>query len=298
MIAPCLTPGGTIGICSPSSIASREFMKPTIAEIEALGFRVREAENLYSDTDGYLPTPEERAADFNQLVRDDEVALILFGGGEGGNELLPLIDFEAIRRKPKRIASYSDGTTILNAVWAITGLETYYGASPRCFAGGISDFDRWHFEHHLVLGDAKEHLHSAPWQTATEGVAEGVLVGGYTRNFAMLLGSRYFPCDPAEKHILFLEDHEMFGGMDYVSAMLSHIEQSDWMASVTGLLFGHYSDKPQPWLMARLRRLGERWHIPVAYCDDFGHGERHAILPIGRKAILDTCHCTLRYLEA
>ncbi len=297
MKAPCLQPGGMIGICSPCSIVKRAFMEPTIAEIEALGFRVREAKNLYSDTDGYLSTPEERGADFNQLVQDDEVGLIFFGGGEGCNELLPLIDFEAIRSTPKRISSYSDGTTILNAVWAVTGLETYYGASPRCFAGGISDYDRWHFEHHLVLDDAKEHLASAPWQVATEGVAEGILVGGYARNFAMLLGSRYFPCSLREKHILFLEDHEMFGGIDYVSAMLSHIEQSDWMNTVTGLLFGHYSSKPQPWLMERLRRLGERWHIPVAYCDDFGHGERHAILPIGRRAVLDTHQCTLCYLD-
>lgn len=173
------------------------------------------------------------------------MGLILFSGGEGGNEILPLIDYEAIRQTPKRMTSYSDGTTILNAVWAMTGLETYYGGCPRCFDGGISDYDRWHFEHHLVLDDAKEHLASAPWQVATEGVAEGVLVGGYARNFAMLLGSRYFPCSLKEKHILFLEDHEVFGGIDYVSAMLSHIEQSDFMETVTGVLFGHYSDKPQ-----------------------------------------------------
>jgi len=296
MKAPCLSHGGVIGLCSPSSVPERETTERRIAEMKAMGFRVQEAENFYSATYGYLASPEERAADFNQLIRENEVGLILFSGGEGSNELLPLIDYEAIRRTPKRISSYSDGTTILNAVWALTGLETYYGASPRCF-DGISDYDRWHFEHHLVLDDAKEHLASAPWQVAAEGVAEGILVGGYARNFAMLLGSRYFPCSLQEKHILFLEDHEMFGGIDYVSAMLSHIEQSDWMNTVTGLLFGHYSHKPQPWLMERLQRLGERWHIPVAYCDDFGHGDRHAILPIGRRAVLDTHHSTLRYLE-
>lgn len=296
MKAPCLPHGGVIGLCSPSSVPERETMERRITSMKALGFRVREAENLYSDTYGYLASPEERAADFNQLIRDNEVGLILFSGGEGGNELLPLIDYETIRQTPKRMTSYSDGTTILNAVWAMTGLETYYGGCPRCFDGGISDYDRWHFEHHLVLDDAKEHLTSAPWKAATEGVAEGVLVGGYARNFAMLLGSRYFPCSLKEKHILFLEDHEVFGGVDYVSAMISHIEQSSFMETVTGVLFGHYSDKPQPELMARLCRLGEKWHVPVAYCDDFGHGERHAILPIGRNALLDTEKCVLRYL--
>lgn len=34
-----------------------------------------------------------------------------------------------------------------------------------------------------------------------------------------------FPINLKEKYILFIEDHEMFRGVDYVSAMLSHIEQ-------------------------------------------------------------------------
>ncbi|MBD5488573.1 MAG: hypothetical protein HDR13_07230 [Lachnospiraceae bacterium] len=31
----------------------------------------------------------------------------------------------------------------------------------------------------------------------------------------------------------------------------------------------------------------KKYSIPVAYCDDFGHGSNHAIFPIGRKAVLD-----------
>ena len=45
-----------------------------------------------------------------------------------------------------------------------------------------------------------------------------------------------------KKYILFLEDHEKFGGVDYVSAMLSHIEQNDFIHSVSGLIFGNYSN--------------------------------------------------------
>ena len=100
--------------------------------------------------------------------------------------------------------------------------------------------------------------------------------------------TEYFPVDLSEPHILFLEDHQKFGGEDHVSAMLGYIEQSDFMKSVCGLVFGNYSDSPCPNLYARLRVLGERQGIPVVYCDDFGHGANHAILPIGRRARLDT----------
>ena len=188
MRAPCLPQGGVIGICSPSHVAERGRYARIEAGIRALGFQVREANNLYRDTYGYLATPEERAADFHQLLYDEDVRLIFFGGGEGGNELLPLLDFDAIRRHPKRMASFSDGTTLLCAIWAKTGLETYYGPSPSCFEA-LSDYDRGQCLHHLVLDDAACHRAAGPWHTLVPGQAEGSLVGGYTRHVAQLLGS-------------------------------------------------------------------------------------------------------------
>lgn len=294
MRAKCLSEKGTIGICSPSHVALREEYQSFIAGIRQRGFDVREADNLYKDTYGYLATPGERAQDFNQLIADPQVELVLFGGGEGSNELLPYIDFEQIRRNPKRICSYSDGTTILNAVWALTGLETYYGQTPKLFAD-FTAYDETQFQSHLVRGDVKKHVPGSRWQVQTPGKARGILTGGYCRNFAMLLGNPYFPVDLKQRYLLFLEDHEGFGGVDYVSAMLSHMEQYDFMQSVSGLVFGHYSEKVPADLLARLRRLGQKYRIPVVYCDDFGHGRNHAIWPIGREAELDTQEGTVYF---
>lgn len=304
MKAHPLSPNGAIGLCSPSHIPlyeaapgqeipwSREY-KNIIAQMEMEGFSVVQAENMYKKTWGYLASDTERAADLNQLAADPSVEYILFGGGEGSPEVLPYLDFELFRRNPKRICSYSDGTSILNAVWAMTGLETYYGQDPVCFVEP-TDYNRRHFEGHILSDSMAVHEKDSPWLGLNPGAAEGVLTGGYTLNFALLLDTKYFPVDLNEPHILFLEDHEMFGGPDHVSAMLGYIEQSSFMKSVTGLIFGSYAGKPYPDLYARLKLLGERHHIPVVYCDDFGHGENHAILPIGRRARLD--EAGLRYL--
>ena len=287
MKARALRPGGTIGICSPSHIAEYWDYQNIINAIRSKGFQVREADNLYKDTYGYLATPQERAADFNQLIADPEVELILFGGGEGANELLPYIDFENIKRHPKRIVSYSDGTFLLNPIWAQTGLETYYGQAPHNFLD-MTWYDEKHFFEHMVYDCMREHVANSEWKVQTHGRAEGILIGGYARNFAMILGSKYMPVDYAQKYILFVEDHESFGGVDYVSAMLTHIEQDPFMDCVTGVIFGNYSGNENWQLLWRLQRLGEERQIPVVYCDDFGHGWNHAILPIGRKASLDT----------
>lgn len=293
-------------MCSPSHVPlyeaapgqeipwSREY-KNIIAGMEKDGFSVVQADNMYRKTWGYLASDTERGADLNQLAADRSVEYILFGGGEGAPEVLPYLDFELFRENPKRICSYSDGTSILNAVWANTGLETYYGQDPTMFTGW-TDYNRRHFEGHIMSDSMTVHEKNSKWATCTGGTAEGVLCGGYTMNFALLLGTKYFPVDNSEPHILFLEDHEKFGGPDHVSAMLGYIEQSDFMRSVAGLVFGNFCDRPCPELYARLKVLGERHGIPVAYCDDFGHGENHAILPIGRRARLSAGTGELRYL--
>ena len=219
MIAKRLKKGGLIGICSPSHIAKREDYARCIAGLEKMGYRVLEADNLYSETYGYGATPEERAADFNRLAANPEVAMIFFGGGEGGNELLPLIDFDLLRAHPKRVCSYSDGTTILEAIWAKTGLEVYYGQSPG-MAADYSEYDASQFLTVAAEGTAERFVSNSEWTVLTPGRARGVLTGGYARNFALLLGTEYYPVAPGEKHVLFIEDHEMFGGEAYVSAML------------------------------------------------------------------------------
>lgn len=295
MIPPRLTPGGTIGLCSPSHIALGDDYQKIKDGLRSIGFKVREAENLYKNTWGYLASPMERAADFNQLIADPDVELVFFGGGEGSAELLPYIDFDNIRRHPKCILSYSDGTTILNPVWSRTGLVTYYGQSPQMFMDP-SQYDYQHFSRHLILGDVREHMPASRWQIQTPGTGEGILTGGYSRNFAMLLGSPYFSWDPGQKYLLFLEDHQSFGGVDYVGAMLANIEQHPFSRCVSGVIFGHYSEDPCPWLLKRLERMGQVLGVPVVYCDDFGHGSSHGILPIGVEARLTTDPCCLKYL--
>lgn len=275
-----------VGLVAPSHVATREHYAPIIAGLESAGYRVKTGENLYKATYGYAATPEERAADFNQMAADPAVRLVFFGGGEGGNETLPLIDYGLIAQNPKLYLSYSDGTDILLAIQSKTGLQTYYGQTPGLFAG-ISDYDLSQFRAHMVDGAPVRHLGNSAWRAVCPGRAEGTLVGGYLGNFAYQLGTRFFSWNEKERYLLFLEDHEGFSPMDRLSAFLARVEQSPFMDCVAGLLFGHYSENEPLELCERLARLGEKWQIPVAHCDDFGHGKNHAILPIGCRATLD-----------
>ena len=214
---------------------------------------------------------------------------------ESMQPLIELIDYDNIVRHPKLFSSYSDGTSILNTIYAKTGLTTYYGLGAGEFRN-LMHYDYTQFVNTFVAGNASENLSgNGGWKTICSGVCEGLLIGGYTMNFAWLVGGDYFRYDPKEKYILFIEDHEKFSGVVAVSAYLSHIEQSPFISNVSGLVFGHYSDNVPEDLLNRLKRFGDKYDVPVVYTDDFGHYTKHSILPIGVKASLDADKQVLKF---
>jgi len=298
MYAPRLRPGDTIGIISPSQILDPAKSARIAQVIERLGFRVLVGDNVTKDSDGYLASAAERAADLNQMVADDRVAMILFPGGDGAVELLPLIDYAAIQSHPKLFSSYSDATPILLTIHAQTGLTTYYGFGASEFRD-LRYYDYVQFCSHFVEGyEATDFMSDSQWLTLHGGTAEGSLLGGYLGHVARLTASPRFHYDPGAKYLLFLEDSDYFSEVGVVNTDLSYIEQSAVMASVTGLVFGHYADELPPDLVSRLARFGTDHDLPVVYTDDFGHGTKHAIFPIGTTARLDADHQTLRFVDS
>lgn len=288
---PKLQKGDTIGLASPSWIVTKEWAAPIISSLENMGYNVKCAKNIFSKGWGYAASPEERADDLNELIADKSVRMVFFGGGEGADDVIPLLDYSAAKADPKLYLSYSDGTSILNAIWACTGITTLYGQMPGLMPG-ISEYNKSQFVS-FTENVPSDHVPNSEWHTLTAGTAEGTLIGGYLSNFIFLVSTGHIPLD--RKYVLFIEDHEKFNGIESESALIGRLEQCGIMQCTTGLLFGHYSDPINNYLLERLRRLGEKWNIPVAYCDDFGHGANHAILPIGANAVLNTEKGTLNY---
>lgn len=198
MLPEKLKTGDVIGIVSPSHVAQQDIYRRIIANIERKGFRVKTGKNLYKDTYGYLASEAERAEDFNGMVLDQTVKMVFFGGGYGALEILPYIDYGAILRNPKIFLSYSDGTSILNAIYAKTGLTTYYGQTPGEFED-LRQYDYEQFTSNLVRGDVREFVPNSDWHSLRDGVCEGTLVGGYSWNIALLLNNRHFEFDPPRK---------------------------------------------------------------------------------------------------
>ena len=298
MIKPLkLQKGDTIGFIAPSYKAKRDPIERSAENLRQLGYKVKFSKHLFSETNSYAGSIEERVEDLNAMIADPEVKMIYFGGGEVGNELLPFVDYENIKKNPKILLSYSDSTTLLNAINKQTGLVTFYGSSPRFFENEPTDYTLLNIEKRLCSNDL-DYVKNSEWRVITPGKAEGILIGGYLINFATLLGLEWYESLPDEDIILFIEDHEKFSNAAMISKWFTMLEHKGVFKRAKALIFGHYSIEDKPVIDEILSRIGKRYNIPVIHNDDFGHGVNGAILPISVKAKLDTETMSFELLES
>ena len=298
MIKPeMLRKGDKIAFIAPSYKPKRDPAMRAAENLRKLGYEVIFSKNYFSTANEYAGSIEERAEDFNAMIADPEVKMIYFGGGEVGNEILPFIDYENIKKNPKILCSYSDSTTVLNAVNKQTGLVTFYGSSPRFFENEPSEYTLTNFEKRLCSTDL-DYVKNSEWRVLTPGKAEGILIGGYLINFAALIGLEWYESLPDEDIILFIEDHEKFSTPAMISKWFTMLEHKGVFKRAKALIFGHYSVEEKPVIDDILTRIGKRYNIPVIRNEDFGHGANGAILPISVRAKLDTEDLSFELLES
>jgi muramoyltetrapeptide carboxypeptidase len=129
--APRLRPGDTVGVVSSSWGGAGTFPHRTergVAHLEALGYQVKLGRHALN-THGFVSdTPEHRVSDLHELFLDPSVRLILAAiGGDHSCHLLPLLDFDLIRKNPKAVVGFSDITVLNVAIWQASGVVTFNG---------------------------------------------------------------------------------------------------------------------------------------------------------------------------
>ncbi|MBE2211032.1 MAG: LD-carboxypeptidase [Xanthomonadaceae bacterium] len=243
-----LNRGDTVGLVSPSS-ATDDTLSLQLAQeaMEALGLKVKTGAH-YAGRRGYLAgTDVERAGDINQMFADKSVnAVICLRGGWGAARLLPLLDYEAMRRNPKVLLGYSDITALHCAIQAKVGLVTFHGTmgSGSWNAFNVDQFQRlffdrelMHYQNKLEKGDELVPRRNRT-ATITGGKARGELVGGNLTVLAALAGSPYLP-DFSGK-ILFLED--VSEAPYRIDRMMSTLKLMGALDKISGFIFGECTD--------------------------------------------------------
>src|SRR2546425_3499234 len=126
---PRLRRGDVIGLIAPASAPSDlRKVERAVRYLEKLGYRVKVGEHVGARHGYFAGTDEQRVADLNGMLNEPQVkAIFALRGGYGTPRLLPLVDYRAVRRRPKILVGYSDLTALQLALFRRTGLITFSG---------------------------------------------------------------------------------------------------------------------------------------------------------------------------
>lgn len=209
-------------------------------------------------------------------------------GGFNVNGTFDYLDFDVIKNNPKIICGYSDPTSLLNAIYAKTGLITFSGPNFKSLSDeetdyGFNEMKKRFFENDLRLGTDED-----KYSVIHSGKAEGVLVGGNLCLFSNLTGHGKYSVDMTDK-ILFIEDLGFESPAGMVSNYLYKCKQNGVFEKIKGLWIGNYEHESGIALEKIVQDvLEDEYDFPIIKSDNFGHGLLKTIIPIGAKARIDT----------
>ena len=305
MNKPCaLQSGMTIALVAPSGAPRNAEVLPRMKNFwENKGYQVIVGESCTSKH-GYLAgTDDIRAGDLNRFFADPQVdAIFCIRGGYGAARILPMLDYDIIRRNPKIFVGYSDITALHSSLNRYGQLVTFHGPMGDLPANEEHLPVSLHsLELALTAKEGYELINPPGFEKTTlqSGVAQGEIVGGNLTLIAHSLGTPYAP-DFAGK-ILFLEDiSEKTYRVDEMLVNLKHAGAFDQCA---GILLGEFTDceteDPAFGLSMEdiLAEIGFPKNKPILRGIRAGHCNPKLTIPFGVSCEMDADRKTIRLLE-
>ncbi len=267
--------GDTIGVTAPSAGIADELdikrFKNGEAKLLKKGYKVLFGNSVFKD-DGHGRSVDalSRAAEFNSMVKDRDIKFISSAcGGDYLCEIIPHIDYEAIKANPTWFQGFSDNTGLCFSITTKTDVATVYGENF-----GSYGMDEWHesLENNIDILQGKSVLqnsfdmYEAEWHekiTGLEGYHKdkevnykgfcgynevsnitltGRLIGGCFDVIMDLLGTKY------EDYLGFKERHKDDGIILYLESFVANSEtttrwlwklrEMGWLEGVNGVIFG------------------------------------------------------------
>lgn len=283
--------------------------------LKGKGFRIIEG-RLTGKYDHYRSgSIRERAAEINDLIRNEEVrCLMAAGGGWVSNSILPYLDYQAFVEDPKIMIGFSDITAIVLGFLAMTGITTFYGADVLALSEGEEDFREHTYQYFrdiLMEKQVAPYTVKMPpvwkgnkidpvsrrnnqvrrinrWRTVLPGRARGRLIGGNLNTIMGIWGSKYMP-EIRRGDILLLEDAAKDAAT--VEKSFSLLKLNGIFEKVNGIILGKHDAfdggcswrKPYDILLEVLAET----RVPILAEFDCSHTIPLVTLPIGAEIELD-----------
>lgn len=310
IIPPKLKPGDLVRVVAPSrsmGIISDDNKKIADGRFADIGLKLSFGKHVDEfDSDSRSSSVKSRLGDLHEAFVDKNVKMIITViGGFNSNQLLDGIDWSLIRKNPKIFCGYSDITILLNAIYARTGIITYYGPHYSSFGIEKGEEYSWEYFQKNVFEDKpidvlsaekwsndawykdqqnRKFIENSGYACINSGEAEGVIIGGNLNTLGLIHGTQYMPS--LKDSILFIED-DCETRYDVFDRDLQSLLQQPGADSIRGVVIGRFETESN--LDVRkvtkiVKSKSKLTSIPVVYNADFGHTEPRFTFPIGGRA--------------
>ncbi len=296
-----LKPGDTIGIVAPARKVAVEELADGIKILEGWGFNVRLGNNLFKEQNQFAGSDDERAADLQTMLDDDQVkAIISARGGYGTVRIIDKLDFSKFKQHPKWLIGYSDMTVLHNHIQTNFQIQSIHA----CMVFNMQDdkFDKDAVESlgKALTGVPLHYRFSTANTLNRNGMAKGALCGGNLSLLYALSGS-VSDIDTKGK-ILFIEDLDEY--LYHIDRMMMQLKRSGKLQHLAGLIVGGMSDMRDNTIPFGktaeeiIREHVDEYNYPVCFDFPAGHVKRNLALIMGANVELSVSETVdLKFLK-
>lgn len=287
---PFLKSGDTIAIAAPARKISPEELHPAINTFESWGLKVVLPSNIYAVYNQFAGTDEQRIADMQTLLDDDNIrAIVCARGGYGTVRNIDKLDFTRFRLSPKWIIGYSDITILHSHIQENLDIETLHATMPINFKNGKTGTDE-------SIAGLKDCLFGEPPSYNIpgnpynrKGLAQGILTGGNLSILYSQLGTAS-DVDTTGK-ILFIEDIDEY--LYHIDRMMITLKRNGKLDNLAALVAGGFTDMRDndiPFGKTAneiIRECVDEYKYPVIFDFPAGHQSLNLPLIMGREATIE-----------
>ena len=282
IIPPFLKAGDTVALVCTARKFFPEDTKPAIDLLESWGLNVKLGATIGLDNFQLGGTDNERAADFQAQIDDENVQAIWCArGGYGTVRIIDSLDFTKFKKHPKWIMGFSD-VTVLHSQLNVERVASLHSIMP--FTVPTAPDEVKETLRKALFGETLSY--SIPSQSYdVKGTASGELVGGNISILYSLLGSKS-AIDTKDK-ILFIEDLDEY--LYHIDRMMYNLKRNGYFEQVKGIIVGSMADMHDNEIpfgqneVQIITEIAKDFSIPIAFQFPAGHQSDNRTLILGEQ---------------
>lgn len=279
---------GKIHIISPATAPAKNVVLRALKFFDKLRIDYSVSEKIFDASKSPIPfLPQSRADELNSAIEDKKVAMILCSrGGFGCSDILPLINWELLKKRSTIVMGFSDISALHLAMLKMGAGIPIAGPMladlPQSF---VNDFAGISLKKALCNDKTEFKLSDfCEIRSFKQGFARGKICVSNLTLFSSMLGTKYMPS--LKNKILLIEDlnephHKIY-------RYLAHLELSGVANSLAAILLGNFKNcGKKSELDSVFANFAKRFNIPFLYGIPFGHIKKIMSLRLNSEVLIE-----------